>query len=163
MPTNEKLVSFGCDPQECFCCYRPGVDTIDHIFLTGDFASNVWKFFAGICGMNWSNISFHHFIMRWWDVELRNEAHRVLLHSIPIFVCWNLWKNSCGCKYAGNLSSLARVKYLIISDTNLLPKTSFPHIHWPCSWKEMVLLAENCVHEVKIIPVQWCKPPSHVS
>lgn len=41
LPTNEKLTSFGSDPKECCCCYRPSIDIIEHILLTRHFAMNV--------------------------------------------------------------------------------------------------------------------------
>lgn len=51
------------------------------------------------------------------------------------------------------------MKYLIFKDTNFLLRTVFPHIQWSYELKRMVIQAENCVHEIKIILVQWCKPP----
>lgn len=44
VPTNEKITSFVHDPTVCYRCYTPVMDTIDHIFVTGTFATNVWKF-----------------------------------------------------------------------------------------------------------------------
>lgn len=105
------------------------MDTIEHSFLSGDFAVNVWKMFAGIFGITCRNLPFYLFIIKWWDAEYRNDTHRLLLHAVPIFVCWNLWKNKCGSKYAGKSSNLARVNYLVTRDTKLLLRTVFPYIH----------------------------------
>ncbi|KAK4733793.1 hypothetical protein R3W88_008054 [Solanum pinnatisectum] len=56
-------------------------------------------------------------IMRWWNVTHTNEAHKLILQSTPIFICWNLWKNRCSKKYSGKQSSIARVKFLVMLDT----------------------------------------------
>lgn len=82
LPTNEKFINFGYEPHECYCC--DSMDIVDHIFLTGDISYNVWKFFAGIYGINYSNILFHDFILRWWDTEYRNKRHWVHLHDVTI-------------------------------------------------------------------------------
>ncbi|XP_049381372.1 uncharacterized protein LOC125845930 [Solanum stenotomum] len=52
----EKRNSFGNEPVACYCCDRPGWDTIDHIFNTGHFATHVWRY-ARKYGGKQSNIS----------------------------------------------------------------------------------------------------------
>lgn len=84
--TNKKITSFGQDPHECYSSYTPGLDSIDHIFVNGHFAVNVWKFFAVAYGIDQSNLPLPHYIMRWWSFKYKNEAHKLLLHVIPIFV-----------------------------------------------------------------------------
>lgn len=46
LPTNEKITSFGQQPADCYCCNVAGSDTIDHIFVDGNFAKYIWSFFA---------------------------------------------------------------------------------------------------------------------
>lgn len=60
LPTNEKLISFDHDPKEYCCYYNPSMDTIEHIFLTGHFVMNVWKLFAGSCGISSDHLPLHH-------------------------------------------------------------------------------------------------------
>lgn len=134
------------------------MDTIEHIFVNGHFAASVWKYFSGLCGVECSNIPLHHYVMEWWGAEYKNVAHKIILHAIPIFICWNLWKNMCGNKYRGRQSNLARFKYLLIKIINLLLKIVFLHIQWSANWKKLVLLSESYVHEMKIVPVHWSKP-----
>ncbi|WMV13567.1 hypothetical protein MTR67_006952 [Solanum verrucosum] len=43
LPTNDKLSSLGVQPSTCFCCIRPGLDDIEHIFVTGNFAAHIWR------------------------------------------------------------------------------------------------------------------------
>ncbi|XP_055821479.1 uncharacterized protein LOC129890016 [Solanum dulcamara] len=41
LPTNDKLISFGRETAECSCCYRPGLDNINHSFVSGSFAKHI--------------------------------------------------------------------------------------------------------------------------
>ncbi|KAK4733711.1 hypothetical protein R3W88_007972 [Solanum pinnatisectum] len=67
-------------------------------------------------------------IMRWWSCTYNNEAHQLILQVIPIFICWNLWKNRCAVKYGGKQSNMTRLKHLVILDRFKLLQTKFPYI-----------------------------------
>lgn len=153
LPTNEKLVSFGYDSHDCCYCYRQSSDTIDHLFINGNFVVNVWKFFPSFCGIHNDRLPLHHYVMKWWNAEYKNKAHRFLLHVVPIFVWSNLWKNRCSSKYARKQSNFARVKYLVIKNMQLLFKSVYPQTQWPTNWKDMTIFVEKCSHKLKIIPV----------
>ena len=118
LPTNDKLSHFGIEPIHCFCCFdRAGMDTIDHTFNTGQFAAGVWNFFAGTAGIQSDHSSLLALIKQWWTIKPKNASHRLLLQAIPIFICWNLWKNRCACKYGGKATNISHVKYAIYKDT----------------------------------------------
>ncbi|KAH0699154.1 hypothetical protein KY284_013369 [Solanum tuberosum] len=159
LPTNEKLSNFGIEPANCLCCHPAGVDTIDHIFNAGIFAKKVWKFYVDSLGIQTGYIPLRYMIMRWWENNYKNEAHKLNLQSTPIFICWNLWKNRCAIKYEGKQSNIARVKFLVFKDTFKLLHIVFPYITWPSSWMGTVILIEKCFHETKVTFVQWMKPP----
>jgi len=127
IPTNEKLTSFGSEPVECLCCCnRPGLDTIEHTFNNGHFATYVWRSFAETAGITTDHSSLSQRITQCWSAKYNNEAHRLLLQATPIFICWNLWKNRCANKYGGKQSSASRVKYAIYKDNYKLMTTNFP-------------------------------------
>lgn len=153
LPTNEKLVMFGQDLKEHCYCHDPVMDIVEHIFRSGHFAKYVWKYFAASCGINCEPLPLHHFIMRWWDADYKNDAHRLLLQAAPVFICWNLWKYRRAFRYTGKISNTSRVKYLVIKDSFFILKTALPYITWPTSWNELINLAERCFHDIKITPV----------
>lgn len=126
------------------------MDSVDHIIVNDHFAVNVWKFFATVCGVDHSNIPFPHYSMRWWNMKYKNEAHRMLLHIVPNFVCWKLWRNRSGCKYGGKQSNLARVKYLVIKHVILLLRNVFLEVYCPENWNELVFHCEKCTHELEL-------------
>ncbi|WMV08266.1 hypothetical protein MTR67_001651 [Solanum verrucosum] len=90
---------------------QQGWDEVDHIFIQGDFASHIWKFFAG-----------------------KNVAHTTIIKTLPIVICWNLWKNRCSAKYGGKL---------------------------PGSWPEVVDCIANCNQDIRITLVMWKTPPTN--
>ncbi|KAK6791450.1 hypothetical protein RDI58_010531 [Solanum bulbocastanum] len=159
LPTNEKLAIFGVEPNRCYCCYAPGFDTIEHTFNSGSFAKNIWRYFAVSLGIQTDPLPLRNTIMRWWNTNHNNKAHKLILQSTPIFICWNLWKNRCSKKYGGKQSSIARVKHLVMLDTFKLLQTTFHYINWPLEWWRLCKLIEKCTHETKVTMVQWTKPP----
>ncbi|XP_015160416.1 uncharacterized protein [Solanum tuberosum] len=138
---------------------KPGLDTIEHIFNNGHFATYVWKSFAGTAGINNDHSSLPQLITQWWSAKYNNKAHKLLLQATPIFICWNLWNNRCASKYGGKLSNVSRVKYAIYKDNYKLMTTIFSQIKWPSNWQELFQLGEKCIHETKVTLVQWIKPP----
>ncbi|XP_015159877.1 uncharacterized protein [Solanum tuberosum] len=159
LPTNEKISSFGNEPVTCFCCDRPGWDTINHIFNTGHFATHIWTYFARHAGIKTDHTPLIHLIMRWWSTKYNNEAHKLILQATPIFICWNIWKNRCARKYGGKQSNASRVKYAVYKDNYKLMTTTFPYIRWPSNWTDLIKQAEKCFHDTKVIMVSWQRPP----
>ncbi|KAG5579641.1 hypothetical protein H5410_050268 [Solanum commersonii] len=41
LPTNEKIRNFGVEPINCSYCSRPGMDDIDHVFVSDHFANHI--------------------------------------------------------------------------------------------------------------------------
>ncbi|KAH0644828.1 hypothetical protein KY284_032712 [Solanum tuberosum] len=158
LPTNESLTRFAVGPSECYCCHTPGLDTIEHTFNSGIFANKVWKFFAISLGIQTDHLPLRYLIIRWWNSNYNNEAHKLIIQSTPIFICWNLWKNRCSKKYGGKQFNIARVKFAVFKDIIKLLHVVFPYISWPSSWKNLCILIEQCYHDTKVTLVQWIKP-----
>lgn len=101
LPNNEKIIMFGSDPSRCSCCRLQGWDDINHIFVSGHFPAHIWSFFSAFVGTVHRNIPLKNQFMKWLGLETKNEVHKILLQALPIFICWNLWKNRCAVKYGG--------------------------------------------------------------
>ncbi|KAK6780036.1 hypothetical protein RDI58_022220 [Solanum bulbocastanum] len=119
LPTNEKLTKFGNEPTKCFCCNRSGMDTIEHIFNNGHFATYVWKSYSETAGITTDHSSLPQLIRQWWSTKPKNEAHRMLIQATPIFICWNLWKNRCASKWPSNWKDLIAMGENCIHDTKV--------------------------------------------
>ncbi|XP_069145909.1 uncharacterized protein [Solanum lycopersicum] len=160
LPTNEELSNFGIEPLPCFCCFdRAGMDTIEHIFNSGPFATIVWSFFAATAGIQADHSTLPALIKQWWTTKPNNAGHKLLLQATPIFICWNLWKNRCACKYGGKGTNISRIKYAIYKDTFKMLKNAFPSINWPGNLTALIQTSEKCVHNIKVYKVTWFKPP----
>lgn len=138
MPTNDKIVTFGKEAVACSCCYKPGLDNIDHILVYGNLPAIFEKFSLPVGGLH-ESIPLPKLLMKWWCVRTHNAVHKLVLQSLPIFfLCWNLWKNRSACKYGGKKSSVSRVKFDIMKDMSRLLHTACPSITWSVIWKDLV-------------------------
>ncbi|KAH0695103.1 hypothetical protein KY285_022200 [Solanum tuberosum] len=64
----------------------------------------------------------------------KNVAHTTIIKTLPIVICWNLWKNRCSAKYGGKL---------------------------PGSWPEVVDCIAKCNQDIRITLVMWKTPPTN--
>ncbi|WMV13665.1 hypothetical protein MTR67_007050 [Solanum verrucosum] len=106
LPTNETLANFGVEPVKCYCCIQQGWDDIEHIFIQGNFAGHIWKFFTESLGLNFQQISLTNYLLCWSDIAGKNTAYKTIIQTLPIVICWNLWKTRCSAKYGGKTSKV---------------------------------------------------------
>lgn len=158
LPTIDKIITFGQKAAACSCCTKPGVDTSDHLFVSGSFANHLWNIFSNSLGISHKTMPSSNLLMRWWCVKHHTEVHRLILQTLPSFLCWNLWKNRCANKYGGKKSSSARVRFAVVKDIHMQCSTAVPYISWPLDWRVLIQQMEKCQHEVKVIQVCWTKP-----
>ncbi|WMV13572.1 hypothetical protein MTR67_006957 [Solanum verrucosum] len=158
-PTNEMLPNFGVEPVRCYCCIKKGWDEVDHIFIQGHFAAHIWKYFVSSLGINCQQSSLINQLMCRRNIKGKNSAYTALLQTLPIVICWNLWKNRCSAKYGGKKFSILKVKYLIFRDMLLILKSVFPYLQLPVTWSTVVDFIELCKQDTKVTLVLWNTPP----
>ncbi|KAH0657989.1 hypothetical protein KY289_026737 [Solanum tuberosum] len=98
--------------------------------------------------------------MSWWGMAAKNEVHKLIIQTLPILICWNLWKNRCSVKYGQKKSNVARVKYMIFKDTFQLLMVTYPYCSWPNNWEDMINEVEKCSQDIRIITISWQSPSS---
>lgn len=128
---NDKIISFGVEPVECSYCNTPGMDNIHHIFVSRNFANNIWHYVSSLFGMSHSHAPLSSLLLYWWQQRPKNEVCKLLCQSLPPIICLNPWKNRCLAKYRGKRSNISRVKILIYRDISHLLITTFPYVEWP--------------------------------
>lgn len=156
--TNEKLIKFGKQPVGCYCCYQQGQDTLDHIFVTRNCAKHIWKSVSATFGFNDNQPLLKNKIMAWWNAKSSNGAYNLAIQSVPILVCWNLWKKRCAVKYGGKTTNVTRIKFAIYKELWSLLHTAYPYINWPSNWNDLIDMVSSCVHEFHICKVRWTPP-----
>nr|XP_010314573.1 uncharacterized protein LOC104645185 [Solanum lycopersicum] len=137
------------------------MDSIDHTFNSGPFATAVWNFFAATAGLQPGQLTLKARLRQWWTTKTRNAGHQLLLQATPVFICWNLWQNRCASKYGGKVTNISRVKYAIYKDTYKMLENTFPQINWPARWTTLLQTSERCKHTIKVYMVAWKRPPEH--
>ncbi|XP_019261368.1 PREDICTED: uncharacterized protein LOC109239280 [Nicotiana attenuata] len=150
-PTDDRTDRFGpLSVNRCVCCIKPGAESIDHIFSTGYFARVIWKDFNGPVGIHSSSQPLRITFMNWWLLKRNNAVQKLLLDTLPIIICWNLWKNRCAAKYGGKTSTITKTLYSITSDVILLLTSTQPNTKWPSNWEEIYHAVENLKHLTEI-------------
>ena len=132
------MQSLGRDIVDCYCCYNKGKDDINHILLAGNFANYIWKKHASTVGAVHVNTNMRSQLLYWRNLQTNNEVHKLLIHTLPNIICWNLWKNRCAVKYRRKKSSIYRVQYGIFKDTMQIIKLEYPNIPWQYSWGNLI-------------------------
>ncbi|XP_019240872.1 PREDICTED: uncharacterized protein LOC109220861 [Nicotiana attenuata] len=160
LPTDDRVAMFGPPSvNRCVCCRKHQAETISHIFNTGHFAKAIWKNFTATVGFPFSEMPLNTLLLKWWSLKTKNEVHSLLIDTLPIIICWNLWKNRCAAKYGTKQSSMARVIYSINSDINLMLHAKYPTLPWPTDWSLLYLFSETLQFQITTTLVTWQKPP----
>lgn len=79
----------------CNCCLVPVVENMFHIFVTGEVAQLIWKHFGRPLGIRAHRGTIRHLIDIWWNQKTTNEIHKMIIRIVPLFICWEIWKQNC--------------------------------------------------------------------
>ncbi|XP_075081817.1 uncharacterized protein LOC142166437 [Nicotiana tabacum] len=156
--TDDMVISFG-QPTvtRCVCCIKPQAKSVDHTFSLGHFAKAIWKKFTGPVAFPFQAMPLRLLLIKWWMQKSRHDAHKLLMDTLPIIICLNLWKNICSARYGSKQSSMIRVLFSINFDINLLLKATYPSFHWPLHWNELYSIVETMQHHIYTSQVTWHK------
>ncbi|KAG5572171.1 hypothetical protein H5410_061937 [Solanum commersonii] len=76
--TNRSLSStFVIDPASYSRCIRPGLDNIDHIFINGNFANYVWRFFSSLLGLTHAHVLLRNHLMNWCSAKYGGKQSNI--------------------------------------------------------------------------------------
>ncbi|XP_071912305.1 uncharacterized protein [Coffea arabica] len=68
------------------------IETIDHIFCTGEVVRSIWGYFEEVIGGFGSSSMIRHKVVSWWLQPAQNPYLQYLFRLLPSLICWNLWK-----------------------------------------------------------------------
>lgn len=135
LPTDDKLMRMGMNvASRCYCCRIPQQETLQHLFLTGSFATEVWNIFRKAAGLQMNMVQIHQTCRLWWRVEC-GEMVKPILQAVPSMITWELWKRRNSIKYGGQVS-FERVMHEINVNLMYLTKMRYPWLEnisflWP--------------------------------
>ncbi|KAF3683772.1 putative replication protein B-like [Capsicum annuum] len=135
-------------------------DNFNDVFDPGDQEEYAMEFslYPWVQGTS----SLRNLLLKWWKSKTSSSSQKLIMQTLSIIICWNIWKNRYAVKYGGKQPQLARVKFLIYKDISHLLHTAFPYIPWPTGWSNLVTYAEKCRQRTKVTPVYWSKPPCNM-
>lgn len=87
----------------CGCCIMHQQESISPLFITSKVAKEVWVSFSlrpcipNICS------SLNLMLNEWWIQKLNSPCHHLILHFIPLCICWELWCLRNAAKLEGRL------------------------------------------------------------
>ncbi|KAL6565041.1 hypothetical protein OROMI_016491 [Orobanche minor] len=71
----------------CYCC--DGVESLQHLFLNGPVAKEVWRVFHNLSGIKFLESSNFKLIIANWFGKTKGKIH--IYHIIPILILWFIW------------------------------------------------------------------------
>nr|XP_027086471.1 uncharacterized protein LOC113708207 [Coffea arabica] len=79
-------------PSRCWCCKELGVESLDHIFYTGEIPSLVWQSFEEVDGGLDPAYMVRHVLAKWWLRITTKSTLKLIYRILPCLVCWHLWR-----------------------------------------------------------------------
>ncbi|XP_059295460.1 uncharacterized protein LOC132048795 [Lycium ferocissimum] len=133
VPVDEVVASIGIAiVSKCCCCNSAQPESINHLFLCGDFAAKVWSVFNAAAGLTMNYVQVKHAIRSWWGAKCRHKLKPVF-KAISAFIVWQIWKWRNNQLHEGTMT-FNRVIYHINLNIHLLCKVLFPGLNVPKRW-----------------------------
>lgn len=93
VPTDDVLFKFDVmGPSKCWCCCTHKGESIDHMFATSDLARYLWKWLGLEFDIPTLRNSVRNFLATQWFTKSSNPLVAFLIHIIPLYICWHIWK-----------------------------------------------------------------------
>ncbi|XP_060170720.1 uncharacterized protein LOC132601662 [Lycium barbarum] len=157
VPIDEVVESIGIPiVSKCCCCHTAQIETINHLFLCGDLATKVWRYFNMGAGLSMNCVQIKHAIRCWWEAKCHFKM-KTIYKAVPAFIVWQIWKWRNNRLYGGN-TNLNRVLYDINLNIYMLCNVQFPGLNIPSRWHQIVQFFEGYKPTVICRIIKWMRP-----
>ena len=93
LPLDDVLATQGFQqPSKCSCCPLSNTESLRHLFLEGELAATVWKFFGSICGLALNVGHVRVWLISWWLKPVKLDRLKFVFRLLPSLICWHIWK-----------------------------------------------------------------------
>lgn len=93
IPVDSRLLSMGFKlASRCTCCENPDVETIDHLFVSGELAYRTWCHFSHIFHLSTSSTSIEQLAQVWLNNISLSSPSGICRNIIFGNVLWEIWK-----------------------------------------------------------------------
>ncbi|XP_060183374.1 uncharacterized protein LOC132613382 [Lycium barbarum] len=159
LPVDDVLAFMGINLASiCRCCMVPQQETMIHMFLTGEFAVDIWQVFATAVGVNGPFVQINQAITKWWTAKC-NSKLRPLYQAAPSIIMYHLWKRRNTIVHGGRISR-NQVLYGINQHLVQLAKQLYPGLTLPDNWPQLVHVLEVHQPYITCTTVQWLVRPT---
>ncbi|XP_060200374.1 uncharacterized protein LOC132628625 [Lycium barbarum] len=139
----------------CRCCLNShSEETLQHLFLTGNCAAEVWNYYTTAAGIIDPLIQLHQAVQKWWNMKCVGKL-KLVFEAMPSFICWQLWKRRNALMNGAQMSK-SKVIYCINQNIHKLISSLYPWLkNVPHTWPQMVQLLEGLNPRSGSQMVQW--------
>ncbi|XP_019234078.1 PREDICTED: uncharacterized protein LOC109214596 [Nicotiana attenuata] len=142
---------------KCWCCLPPQEDSYQHLFLTSDTATKVWRNFTQATGLVINLVQVYQVIREWWNAKCCPKL-KPLFQAAPALILWELWKRRNTIKHGGTVPC-SRVIHEVNKTLYYMAKVRYPWLpRIPLLWPEMIKFFENYKPVVVTKRVTWQFP-----
>ncbi|XP_060210632.1 uncharacterized protein LOC132637581 [Lycium barbarum] len=132
------------------------IKIINHLFLCGDLAAKVWRYFNMGAGLSLNCVQVKHAIRSWWEAKCHFKI-KTIYKAMPAFIVWQIWKWRNN-RLHGGIMNLNRVLYDINMNIHMLCKVQFPGMNIPTIWHQIVQFFEEYKPTVIYKIITWRRP-----
>ncbi|KAL3642695.1 hypothetical protein CASFOL_013510 [Castilleja foliolosa] len=164
VPVDAKVATKGVfGPFRC-CCKQGGFETMEHLFLDGDIAIQIWDHFGKLFRksrlVRLTNSMILHFKLWMHSVNLNSQLGMLSL-GVYAYICWEIWKARCSCKFDNQAMSSPAIISKITKQIPQLNMIISPKIH-ASKWDKIILaelqIRNNFDNIRKKLKQTWIKP-----
>ncbi|XP_060200867.1 uncharacterized protein LOC132629156 [Lycium barbarum] len=158
IPTDDNLMRIRIPVvSRCYCCRIPHQETMEHLFLTSNFAAGVWNIFLDAAGVQVTRVQLHQTIRNLWAVAC-DENVKPIIQALPAIITWELWKRRNTIKHGGKIS-FKRVVHEVNNNLYFLTRVRYPWLeNLPFLWPDLIYGLENIQPHTITKVVQWQLP-----
>ncbi|XP_027170937.1 uncharacterized protein LOC113770618 [Coffea eugenioides] len=161
LPMDDVLKKFQIHgPSKCHCCVLAQLETMEHVFSTGQLATETWAFFEYSLGLSASAATVRSRCVTWWLFPVKGKALRWLMRTLPILILWFLWRARNISRFEGRKIAGSQVRALIIHEMRMLIRGHFSSIMVPCQWEDLLEALAVVRRALTATAVRWAFPPT---
>ncbi|KAL3628678.1 hypothetical protein CASFOL_027724 [Castilleja foliolosa] len=121
LPVDSKLISVGImGPFRCCCCKNGNLETLNHLFIHGEKAIEVWNFFKNLLQKQINPSDCKQMFLLWMHGHSIATQGGASVLAIFAYILWGLWKARCAAKYEDKeICSKGIIKQILANVQNL--------------------------------------------
>ncbi|XP_060200486.1 uncharacterized protein LOC132628738 [Lycium barbarum] len=90
LPIDDVLARIGRNMVSICRCYTfPQQDTMTHLFLTGEFASDIWQIFSSTARVQGPFVQINQIVSKWWTTKCGAQL-KPIYQAAPAIIMWQI-------------------------------------------------------------------------